>query len=48
MISAARDIDRDEQITINYNASAGEPTSAEDNWFDFRDIALYSPPGQES
>ena len=48
VISAARDIDRDEQITINYNASAGEPTLAEDNWFDFRDIALYSPPGQEA
>jgi SET domain-containing protein len=43
IISAARDIAADEEITINYNAAAGEPSSTEDNWFDERGIELYDP-----
>ncbi|MDY0744468.1 hypothetical protein SNE35_08120 [Paucibacter sp. R3-3] len=31
---AAVAIRQDEEITINYNATAGEPMSSEDNWFE--------------
>jgi uncharacterized protein len=33
-IYAARDIAPDEEITVNYNATAGEPHSLKDNWFE--------------
>ncbi|CDN90114.1 SET domain protein [Hydrogenophaga intermedia] len=31
---AARDIEADEELTINYNASHGDITSTQDNWFE--------------
>ena len=42
VISAARMINADEQITINYNFSSGGTTSTDDNWFQSRDIEVHS------
>lgn len=41
IVSAARRIERDEEITINYNAAAGEPSSSEDNWFAETGVELW-------
>jgi SET domain-containing protein len=38
--TAARDIDREEELTINYNARGGGPVWHEDNWFDREGIRL--------
>ena len=43
-ISAVRRIEQDEEITINYNATAGEPTSVRDTWFAVTGVTPYVPP----
>ncbi len=35
---AARDIRKDEELTVNYNATQGDPVSEDDNWFKDRNI----------
>lgn len=41
IFTAARAIQKDEEITINYNATAGEPVSTADNWFQTTGVAPY-------
>lgn len=36
VFTAARDISGAEELTINYNDTKGDPTSARDNWFEAR------------
>jgi len=38
VFAAARAIEADEELTINYNASAGEPESQEDSWFEMFEV----------
>ncbi len=35
---AARNIQKDEELTVNYNASQGAPDSMDDNWFKDRNL----------
>jgi hypothetical protein len=35
---AAQDIMKDEELTVNYNASNGQPVSENDNWFKMQGI----------
>ena len=35
---AARDIAKDEELTVNYNNAGGEPVSDSDNWFEMQGI----------
>lgn len=42
--SAARDIEQDEEITINYNDTQGETISDDDTWFRMNGIELYQKP----
>jgi hypothetical protein len=35
---AARDIVKDEELTVNYNAAQGEPISEKDDWFELHGI----------
>jgi SET domain-containing protein len=42
VISAVRDIAQDEEITINYNAAMGDPTSTVDCWFERAGITPFS------
>ena len=41
IFTAARQIQKDEEITINYNATAGEPVSKADNWFQTTGVEPY-------
>jgi hypothetical protein len=34
IFTAVRDISRDEQLTVNYNAKGGGPVWHDDNWFE--------------
>lgn len=43
IISAAAPIACDTEITINYNAAAGEPLSCEDNWFEQNGVVPFEP-----
>jgi SET domain-containing protein len=38
IFTAVRDISRDEQLTINYNARGGGPVWHDDNWFESESI----------
>ena len=44
VISANVKIEKGDEITINYNASEGEPQSNEDNWFALTGVTPYMPP----
>ena len=41
---ADRDIEKDEELTINYNASGGATRSTKDNWFMDNGVTLYREP----
>jgi uncharacterized protein len=41
--TAARDIARDEELTINYSAARGQCDAAEDQWFEWQGIARCPP-----
>ena len=40
VFTAARDINREEELTINYNARGGGPVWHDDNWFEREGISL--------
>ncbi|CAN5139816.1 SET domain-containing protein-lysine N-methyltransferase [soil metagenome] len=45
LITAAADIEMAAEITINYNATAGEPQSADDIWFVATGVIPFEPEG---